>query len=133
MWSLNDGDSVVVTDGNTTATGTVERVTTVAANIPDELHRAFRARDRRETIRVRFDQMPPFALRAQVDIGRAMQPATMLAQVRAFFGPQEAIQESGAGRLYADGVERDGSIPSGSPVATGTLRNPHDPQKPELQ
>jgi multidrug resistance efflux pump len=121
MWSVERGDRVVVSDGNDTAHGRVDRIDLVAATVPAELQSAFRARDRREVIRIRFEEMPPFPLRAKVRVGRALQPNTLVASIRGLFGSETQMIASEPGRRYTNDavVLRDQS--QTSDIMTGAI------------
>lgn len=68
LYSVSPGDRVILTDGVKTADARIERVDSVADNLPIEFRTAFGANERQEIMRVRTENGMPFPYLSRVKV-----------------------------------------------------------------
>lgn len=81
LYSLANGDRIVVTDGRTRATGTVTRVEGIADRLPAEFQSGFRAVERRQTVTIALGRGASFPLLTKVRISKPTAPWNLFASL----------------------------------------------------
>ncbi len=102
LYSLVDGQVVIVTDGTSRVLGHVERIhnqNNLAATVPKDFQSAFRGPDVREVFRVRLEGASPFALFSKVRVVNPASPSNVSALL--VHGIRSALQRIGLGNATA--------------------------------
>jgi multidrug resistance efflux pump len=83
LYSARPGDRVIVSDGRTRRWGQIERIEGLADALPAEFQSSFRSLERRQVVRVAFDDdAPAFPLLAKITVSDWFAPANLLFQAR---------------------------------------------------
>jgi multidrug resistance efflux pump len=127
VFTVEEGDRVIVTDGVIKRRGRVERLEVMADQVPLEFQNVFSSRDRQQVVRVTLEEMPgrSFALQAKVKVTGPFTPTHLTASVKSFLAGVSSsimrlagIEESGETQIAVDvdAPLTTGSIPDLRPV-----------------
>ncbi len=82
LYSIQNGDLVFVTDGQTRSVGRVQRIEEVTDSLPGEFQTNFQVKDRKQVIRIAFDVEPAFPLLAKIKVTGRFSPQGLIALTR---------------------------------------------------
>ena len=85
LYTIRQGDFVYVTDGQTRSLGRIQRIEEVTDSLPGEFQTNFQVKDRKQVMRISFDEVPAFPLLAKVKVTSRASPQGLIALVRSIF------------------------------------------------
>jgi multidrug resistance efflux pump len=134
LYSIETGDSVIVTDGKLRSSGVVARVEAVADALPPEFQSVFSARERQQVVRIEMDprREGDFPIHGKVKVTGLFTPTNITSMLKTAF----AFVANTAMRIAGiEAVEPPHSLIAGSkqaePTSVGTVGSPTDADSPE--